>query len=48
MVYGSVMGSFAVSAFSINGFDDVTPQLVGAAARSFRELTHVDLAEPIA
>ena len=48
MVYGSVMGSFAVSAFSINGFDDVTPQLVEQRARSFRELTHVDLAEPIA
>ena len=48
MVYGSVMGSFAVSAFSINGFDNVTPQLVEQRARSFRELTHVDLAEPIA
>jgi sugar/nucleoside kinase (ribokinase family) len=48
MVYGSVMGSFAVSAFSINGFDDVTARHVEQRARSFRELTHVDLAEPIA
>jgi sugar/nucleoside kinase (ribokinase family) len=48
MVYGSVMGSFAVSAFSINGFDGVTAQQIEQRARAFRELTHVDLAEPIA
>jgi sugar/nucleoside kinase (ribokinase family) len=48
MVYGSVMGSFAVSAFSINGFDGITPSHIEQRARAFRELTHVDLAEPIA
>jgi sugar/nucleoside kinase (ribokinase family) len=48
MVYGSVMGSFAVSAFSINGFDGITAQQIEQRARAFRELTHVDLAEPIA
>ena len=48
MVYGSVMGSFAVSAFSIGGFDGVTPAMVEQRARAFRELTHVELAEPIA
>jgi sugar/nucleoside kinase (ribokinase family) len=48
MVYGSVMGSFAVSAFSINGFDGVTPAHIEQRARAFRELTHVELAEPIA
>jgi len=48
MVYGSVMGSFAVSQFGINGFDGVTPELVERRARAFRQLTHVELAEPIA
>lgn len=48
MVYGSVMGSYAVSAFGISGFDDVLPAHVEQRARAFRELTHVELAEPIA
>jgi sugar/nucleoside kinase (ribokinase family) len=48
MVYGSVMGSYAVSAFGINGFDDVLPAHIEQRARAFRELTHVELAEPIA
>ncbi|MCU0620403.1 MAG: PfkB family carbohydrate kinase [Gemmatimonadales bacterium] len=48
MVYGSVMGSFAVSQFSINGFDGVSGAQIEQRARAFRELTHVDLAEPIA
>ncbi len=47
MVYGSVMGSFAVSQFSIHGFEGVKRADVERRARAFRELTHVDLAEPI-
>jgi len=48
MVYGSVMGSFAVSQFGINGFEGVTRDLVERRARAFRQLTHVELAEPLA
>jgi sugar/nucleoside kinase (ribokinase family) len=48
MVYGSVMGSFAVSQFGVHGFDDVTLDQVERRARAFRQLTHVELAEPIA
>ena len=47
MVYGSVMGSFAVSQFSISGFEGVTRKQVEERARAFRELTHVELAEPV-
>jgi sugar/nucleoside kinase (ribokinase family) len=48
MIYGSVMGSFAVSQFGINGFNDVTSAQVEKRARAFRELTHVELVEPAA
>ena len=48
MVYGSVMGSFAVSQFGINGFEGVTRDQVERRARAFRQLTHVELAEPLA
>jgi sugar/nucleoside kinase (ribokinase family) len=48
MVYGAVMGSFAVSQFGIHGFDGVTLQQVEARARAFRQLTHVELVEPAA
>jgi sugar/nucleoside kinase (ribokinase family) len=48
MVYGSVMGSFAVSQFGINGFEGVTRAQVESRARAFRQLTHVELAEPVA
>ncbi len=48
MVYGSVMGSFAVSQFGINGFEGVTRDQVERRARAFRQLTHVELAEPVA
>src|SRR6187397_3574454 len=41
MVYGSVMGSFAVSQFGIHGFDGVTIDQVERRARAFRQLTHV-------
>ena len=48
MVYGSVMGSFAVSQFGIHGFDGVTREQVERRARAFRQLTHVELVEPAA
>ena len=48
MVYGSVMGSFAVSQFGIHGFDGVTIDQVEGRARAFRQLTHVELVEPAA
>ena len=41
------MGSFAVSAFGIRGFDDVTVADVERRVRGFRDLTHLELAEPI-
>ncbi len=47
MVYGSVMGSFAVSQFGINGFDGITREQVEERGRAFRQLTHVELAEPV-
>lgn len=48
MVYGSVMGSFAVSQFGINGLEGVTTDDVEDRVQAFRELTHVAMAEPIA
>ena len=47
MVYGSVMGSFAVSQFGINGFDHVSLEQVEHRARAFRQLTHVELRESV-
>jgi sugar/nucleoside kinase (ribokinase family) len=47
MVYGSVMGSFAVSGFGVDGFRGVTPESLQKRILEFRDLTHVDLAEPV-
>lgn len=47
MVYGAVMGSYAVEQFSIKGLEGITRDDVDARARAFRDLTHVDLAEPM-
>jgi len=47
MVYGAAMGSFAVAQFGIRGFDGLTFADVEARARAFRDLTHVDMAEPL-
>jgi sugar/nucleoside kinase (ribokinase family) len=43
MVHGSAMGSFAVEAFGIQGFDDVTPADVRARVRAFKDLVHFEL-----
>jgi sugar/nucleoside kinase (ribokinase family) len=48
MVYGATMGSFAVEQFGIRGFDTITAADVERRAQTFRDLTHVDLAEPVA
>ncbi len=48
MVYGAAMGSFAVEAFGIQGFDQVTPADVRARVRAFKELVHFDLDEACA
>ena len=45
MVVGATMGSYAVEAFGIRGFDHVTLADVEARVRGFRDLTHVTLAE---
>ncbi|HEU4698027.1 MAG TPA: PfkB family carbohydrate kinase [Gemmatimonadales bacterium] len=47
MVYGAVMGSYAVEQFGIRGFDGVTRADIENRARAFRDLTRVDLAEPV-
>ena len=43
MVYGAAMGSFAVEAFGIQGFDRVTAADVRARVRAFRDLVHFEL-----
>lgn len=48
MVYGSAMGSYAVERFGIRGFDTVKREDVNRRVQSYRDLTHVSLAEPIA
>jgi sugar/nucleoside kinase (ribokinase family) len=48
MVYGAAMGSFAVQAFGVGGFEGVTPALLQERVRSFRDLTHVEMAEALA
>jgi sugar/nucleoside kinase (ribokinase family) len=48
MVYGAAMGSFAVSQFGTAGFDGVTLDALSERVRHFRDLTHVELAEPLA
>jgi sugar/nucleoside kinase (ribokinase family) len=47
MVYGAAMGSYAVSHFGIRGFDAVELDDVERRVRTFRDLTHVALAEPV-
>lgn len=47
MVYGSAMGSYAVERFGVRGFDDVTLKLVQQRVQAYRDLTNVELAEPI-
>jgi sugar/nucleoside kinase (ribokinase family) len=47
MIYGAAMGSYAVQSFGVSGFDGVTPQALQERVRSFRDLTHVELAELI-
>lgn len=48
MVYGSAMGSFAVSRFSVAGFDGVDPAMLQHRVRSFKDLTHFEVAEAFA
>jgi sugar/nucleoside kinase (ribokinase family) len=48
MVYGSAMGSFAVASFSVGGFDGVNPASLTARVRSFKDLTHFEVAEALA
>jgi hypothetical protein len=48
MVYGATMGSFAVSAFGIQGLKDLAPANVEHRVRAFRELTELELPEPVA
>lgn len=48
MVYGAAMGSFAVSQFGTAGFDGITLDALSERVRHFRDLTHVELAEPLA
>jgi hypothetical protein len=45
MVYGAALGSFAVEAFGIQGFDAVTAADVRARVRAFKDLVHFDLDE---
>ena len=47
MIYGATMGSFAVEGFSIKGLEGITREDVERRARSFRDLTHVEMAEPV-
>jgi sugar/nucleoside kinase (ribokinase family) len=47
MVVGSAMGSFAVQKFGVAGFDGVTAAHLQERVRSFRDLTHFELAEVI-
>ena len=43
MVHGAAMGSFAVEAFGIQGFDKVTAADVRARVRAFKDLVHFEL-----
>jgi sugar/nucleoside kinase (ribokinase family) len=47
MVYGAAMGSYAVEAFGIRGFDRITLADVEARVRAFQDLTHVSLAQAL-
>jgi len=46
MVYGAAMGSFAVEAFGIQGFDKVTPADVRARVHGFKQLVHFEVDAP--
>jgi sugar/nucleoside kinase (ribokinase family) len=46
MVYGAAMGSFAVEAFGIQGFDKVTPDAVRARVHAFKQLVHFEVDGP--
>jgi sugar/nucleoside kinase (ribokinase family) len=46
MVYGAAMGSFAVEAFGIQGFDKVTPADVRARVHAFKQLVHFEVDGP--
>jgi sugar/nucleoside kinase (ribokinase family) len=48
MVYGATMGSFAVSAFGIQGLQALAPANVEHRVSAFRELTQLELPEPVA
>jgi len=48
MVYGAAMGSFAVEAFGIQGFDTVTPADVRARVHGFKQLVHFEVDAPAA
>src|SRR5207237_905266 len=45
MVYGAAMGSFAVEAFGVQGFDRVTLADVRARVRGFKDLVHFEVDE---
>jgi sugar/nucleoside kinase (ribokinase family) len=47
LVVGAAMGSYAVEQFGIRGFDQVNLTDVEARVRAFRDLTHVEYAEPL-
>jgi sugar/nucleoside kinase (ribokinase family) len=47
MVYGAAMGSFAVARFSVGGFEGVDPAVLQQRVRSFKDLTHFEVAEAI-
>ena len=45
MVYGAAMGSFAVEAFGVRGFENVTRADVRARVRAFKDLVHFEVEE---
>ncbi len=47
MVYGSAMGSYAVSGFGIDGFRDVTRESLERRVQRFEDLTQFPLAEAL-
>lgn len=47
MVYGAVMGSYAVESFGIRAFDGIDIDDVLERVRAFHDLTHVELAEEL-
>jgi sugar/nucleoside kinase (ribokinase family) len=45
MVYGAVMGSFAVEAFGVKGLENVSAADVRARVRAFKDLVHFEVDE---